>query len=184
MKLLNKTLLTQFPTFDEQALRQEILDNGIVFSFESGALLMDYGRIISDIPLVIRGGLRILRADEATGKEVFLYYVQPGQTCAMSLSCCTRHKRSEIKAIAEDNTELIMIPVEYMEVWLKKYPSWKNFIFETYQQSFDKLIHNIETISFQKLDQRLLDYLQRKARINNSHTFQITHQEIANELNS
>jgi len=102
----------------------------------------------------------------------------------MSMTCCSKQKKSEIKAIAEDQTRLIMIPVENMEIWLKKYPSWKNFIFQTYQNSYDKLMSYIESISFQKLDQRLLIYLQGKAKINHKNTFQITHQEIANELNS
>lgn len=173
-----------FPTLTERNLRAEILEKGVIFSFASGDLLMDYGRHISHIPLIIKGGLRILREDETSGKEVFLYYLKSGNTCAMSMTCCTQKKKSEIKAIAENNTELIMIPVENMEIWLKKYPSWKNFIFETYQNSYDKLMSYIEAISFQKLDQRILTYLQEKAIINQKNTFQITHQEVAHELNS
>ena len=173
-----------FPTLTERALRKEILERGIIFSFASGDVLMDYGRHISHIPLILKGGLRILRADDLSGKEVFLYYLKTGDTCAMSMTCCSQKQKSEIKAIAEDHTKLIMIPVENMEIWLKKYPSWKNFIFKTYQNSYSKLMSYIEAISFQKLDQRLLIYLQEKAKINHKNVFQITHQEIANELNS
>lgn len=173
-----------FPILTERGLREEILEKGVIFSFAAGDVLMNYGRHISHIPLIVKGGLRILREDELSGKEVFLYYLQSGDTCAMSMNCCSKKKKSEIKAIAEDQTELIMIPVENMEVWLKKYPSWKNFIFNTYQVSYEKLMSYIEAISFQKLDQRLLTYLQGKAVINHKTTFQITHQEIANELNS
>lgn len=177
-------IVQHFPTLTERNLRNEILEKGIVFSFAAGDVLMDYGRHISHIPLIIKGGLRILREDETSGKEVFLYYLKTGDTCAMSMTCCSQKKKSEIKAIAEDNTQLIMIPVENMEIWLKKYPSWKNFIFETYQNSYEKLMTNIKAISFQKLDQRLLAYLREKAIINHKTTFQITHQEIAHELNS
>lgn len=184
--MLNKSINLEqhFPVLTERELRAEIFEKGIIFSFASGDVLMDYGRHISHIPLILNGGLRILRADEITGKEVFLYYLQAGDTCAMSMTCCSNNKKSEIKAIAEDRTELIMIPVEHMEIWLKKYPSWKNFIFQTYQHSYDKLMSYIESISFQRLDQRLLIYLQEKAKINQKNTFQITHQEIAHELNS
>ncbi len=173
-----------FPSLTERQLRQEIFEKGIVFSFTSGDILMDYGRNISHIPLIIKGGLRILREDGTSGKEVFLYYLKSGETCAMSMSCCSQKQTSQIKAIAEDDTSLIMIPVENMEVWLKKYPTWKNFIFQTYQNSYDKLMSYIEVISFQKLDQRLLTYLKEKANINNKNSFHITHQQIANELNS
>ncbi len=173
-----------FPSLTERNLRAEILEKGVVFSFASGEVLMDYGRNISHIPLVLSGGLRILREDGDSGKEVFLYYLRPGDTCAMSMTCCSQHQTSQIKAIAEDQTELIMIPVGNMEVWLKKYPTWKNFIFETYQKSYDKLMGYIEAISFQKLDERILVYLQEKAKINNKNSFHITHQEIAREMNS
>ena len=184
--MLNKSINLEqhFPVLTERKLRAEIREKGIIFSFAAGDVLMDYGRHISHIPLILNGGLRVLRADEISGKEVFLYYLQSGDTCAMSMTCCSKQKKSEIKAIAEDQTRLIMIPVENMEIWLKKYPSWKNFIFQTYQNSYDKLMSYIESISFQKLDQRLLIYLQGKAKINHKNTFQITHQEIANELNS
>lgn len=173
-----------FPSLTERHLRNEIFEKGVIFSFASGDILMDYGRNISHIPLIIKGGLRILREDGSSGKEVFLYYLKSGETCAMSMSCCSQKQTSQIKAIAEDNTELIMIPVANMEVWLKKYPTWKNFIFQTYQNSYDKLMHYIEAISFQKLDQRLLTYLHEKATINKRNSFHITHQQIANELNS
>jgi len=184
MKKVSLNIEEIFPSLTERELRHEILKKGVVFSFASGDVLMDYGRNISHIPLIIRGGLRILREDGTSGKEVFLYYLRLGETCAMSMSCCSQKQTSQIKAIAEDNTELIMIPVENMEVWLKKYPTWKNFIFQTYQNSYDKLMNYIEAISFQKLDQRLLTYLREKAKINNKNSFHITHQQIANELNS
>lgn len=184
--MINTTIniTTIFPALKERLLLKEISEKGVLFSFASGDVLMDYGRNISHIPLIINGGLRILREDGHYGKEVFLYYLKSGETCAMSMTCCTQHQTSQIKAIAEDNTQLIMIPVENMEIWLKKYPSWKNFIFQTYQNSYNKLMDFIKTISFQKLDQRLLTYLQEKAKINNRNSFHITHQEIANELNS
>jgi len=184
--MINTTInITEFfPMLTERPLQKEISEKGVLFSFASGEVLMDYGRNISHIPLVIKGGLRILREDGNSGKEVFLYYLQSGETCAMSMTCCSQHQKSQIKAIAEDNTQLIMIPVANMEIWLKKYPSWKNFIFQTYQNSYAKLMEYIEAISFQKLDQRLLTYLQEKAKINNRNSCHITHQEIANELNS
>lgn len=173
-----------FPTLTERKLRNEILEKGTIFSFLAGDILMDYGRYISHIPLVLKGGLRILRQEGHNGREVFLYYLTTGQTCAMSLTCCNQQKTSRIKAIAETDTELLMIPVENMEIWLKQYPSWKNFIFETYQKSYDKLMDFVEELSFQQLDARVLSYLQQKITLTKNPKIQITHQEIANELNS
>lgn len=176
-------IIKYFPALTENALRKEIRNKGILFSFDSGDVLMNFGQIITHIPLVIEGGIRIIRQEES-GKEIFLYYLSSGETCAMSLSCCSQRKKSEIKAIAENGTVMLMIPIENMEIWLKQYPSWKNFIFETYQKSYDKLMQSVEALSFQKLDQRLLTYLKEKARISGKISFQMTHQEIADELNS
>ena len=179
-----QSLITIFPSLTEYSLRKEIADKGVVFSFAAGDVLMDYGRYISHIPIVLSGGIRILKEDPDLGKEVFLYYVKRGETCAMSLSCCSQKETSRIKAIAEDHTELVMIPVENMECWLNKYTTWKNFIFETYQKSYNKLMGYVTAISFQKLDERLLMYLQEKAAVCQCSSFHVTHQEIAQELNS
>jgi len=102
----------------------------------------------------------------------------------MSLSCCLANERSEIRAVAEENTQLIMLPVEFMDEWMLKYPSWKNFVMNTYRRRFEELLYTIDGIAFNKMDQRLWNYLIDKSTANNSRTVETTHQQIAYELNS
>ncbi len=143
---------------------------------------METGDAIQFIPIVQSGVLRIVRQDP-DGKEVFLYHLYPGQTCAMALNCCQSGKKSMVKAIAEDRTEILLIPVQQIEDWFK-YPEWRSFINTTYGNRFSELLNVIDMIAFNNLDKQLLHYLQQRAKAVNTKALYITHQEIADELHT
>ena len=116
-----------FPQFEESELINEIAANGKLIPVKTGDTLMDYGDFINLVPLVVKGVLKVNREDE-NGNEIFLYFIQGGQSCTMSFSCCIRKKRSEIRATVEDDALIIGVPVELVDAWLSKFQSWKNFI--------------------------------------------------------
>jgi CRP/FNR family transcriptional regulator len=120
--------------------------------------------------------------EDNDGKELLLYYLGENDSCAMSLTCCLSLRKSEVKAIAEEKTEMLMIPVEYVEKWMEKYPSWKSFVFGTYQKRFEEMLNAIDSIAFKKMDERLLEYLERKKNALNTKELNITHEEIANDI--
>jgi len=111
-----------------------------------------------------------------------MYYLGNGESCAMSLTCCLNARRSEIRAVAEETTEMVLLPVQSVEEWVVRYPTWRAFVFETYQRRFDDLLKTIDGVAFQKMDERLWHYLQRKAALSTSATVETTHEEIALEL--
>ena len=149
---------------------------------EKDEILMETGDAIQFIPIVQSGVLRIVRQNP-DGKEVFLYHLYPGQTCAMALNCCQSGKKSMVKAIAEDKTEILLIPVQQIEDWFK-YPEWRAFINTTYGNRFSELLNVIDMIAFNNLDKQLLHYLQQRAKAVNTKALYITHQEIADELHT
>lgn len=149
---------------------------------EKDEILMETGDAIQFIPIVQSGVLRIVRQDP-DGKEVFLYHLYPGQTCAMALNCCQSGRKSMVKAIAEDRTEILLIPVQQIEDWFK-YPEWRSFINTTYGNRFSELLNVIDMIAFNNLDKQLLHYLQQRAKAVNTKALYITHQEIADELHT
>ena len=149
---------------------------------EKDDILMETGDAIQFIPIVQSGVLRIVRQNP-DGKEVFLYHLYPGQTCAMALNCCQSGKKSMVKAIAEDKTEILLIPVQQIEDWFK-YPEWRAFINTTYGNRFSELLNVIDMIAFNNLDKQLLHYLQQRAKAVNTKALYITHQEIADELHT
>lgn len=167
----------------EDALLEEISRVGTFKEVPEGYKLMEIGQYIKTMPLLIDGAIKILRDDD-DGDELLLYFLERGETCAMTLSCCLGDTKSEIRAIAELNTKLIMIPVEKMEEWTAKYKSWRNFVFESYHNRLMEMFETIDSIAFLKMDERLLKYLQDKVKITNSDTIRATHQEIAYELHT
>ena len=173
--------LTNFDSTFEPALIKEIQQFGELKSFREGDLIMDYGKYIRMMPIVTKGTLKVLRMDE-NGKEILLYYLSSNESCSMAYSCCLEAKKSEVKAIAEEDGELIAIPHTKLDEWLCKYPSWKNYIMRSFNERFLELLKSIESIAFHKLDERLIAYLREKQRLSGSSVIKASHYLIADEL--
>jgi len=167
----------------EDALLQEINEVGTFKEVSEGYKLMEVGQYIKSMPLLVEGAIKILRDDE-DGDELLLYFLERGDTCAMTLTCCLGDTRSEIRAIAELDTKLIMVPIQKMEEWTGKYKSWRNFVFQSYHNRLMEMLDTIDSIAFMKMDERLLRYLRDKSKIVESPIIQSTHQEIAYELHT
>jgi CRP/FNR family transcriptional regulator len=167
--------------FLEKDLIEDILKCGEVKTFKEGEVIMDYGKKIKFMPLILSGTLRVMRRDEED-REILLYYLGSNESCAMAYACCMEAKKSEVKAIAEDNVELITIPHEKLDEWLVKYPSWKSYIFNSFTQRFNELLKSLESVAFHKLDERLVKYLKKKAKVSGKSAIQLSHNQIAEEL--
>jgi len=167
----------------EDALINEILEVGTFKEVPEGFKLMEIGSYIRSMPLLVSGAVKVLREDH-NGDELLLYYLEKGETCSMTMTCCMGQTKSEIRAIAETDTKLIMIPVQKMDLWSSKYKSWRNFVFESYHNRLNEMLNTVDNIAFHNMDERLLNYLKEKARINKDNTIHNTHQEIAYELHS
>lgn len=168
--------------FEEELVR-EIGEIGVLKTAKEGEVIMDIDDYINSMPLLLEGAIKILREDKE-GNELLLYFLERGDTCALSLSCCLGQTQSEIRAVAEKDTRYIMIPIEKIEEWSAKYKSWRNFVFESYHSRLSEMLQTIDTLAFMNMDERLLRYLQDKAKINQSEKIQVTHQEIAYDLNT
>lgn len=167
----------------EKGLLEEISNTAKIIAFKEGDALINTGQYIKSMPLLIDGVIKIMREDFDAG-ELLLYFLEKGDTCSMTLSCCIGEKKSEIKAIAETDGLVAMLPIQKMEEWLSRYHSWRSFVFQSYNNRFQELLNTIDNIAFMKMDERLYSYLLEKSKLSNSKTIEKTHQEIANELNS
>lgn len=178
---MSSSIPTPFDSPFEPALIAEMRQFGEIKSFKEGDLIMDYGKYIRMMPIIIKGNIKVFRKDE-NGKEILLYYLSSNESCSMAYSCCLEVKKSEVKAIAEDNVELIAIPYIKMDEWLCKYPSWKKYIMRSFNERFLELLRSIESIAFHKLDERLIAYLKEKHRLTGSSVIKGSHFLIADEL--
>lgn len=182
MKTIVEHLTETFPNFSS-ALKSEIIQYGRLMKLEEGETLMSIGGEFKIIPLIVSGSIKVLREDN-DGNELFLYYLKPGQTCAMSLNCFMLAKPSEVYAEAEEETVLIALTGDKVASWISEYPEWRNFVMGTFQMRFHEMLNTIDGIAFKQLDERLIDFLKDKADVHGSNTISITHQEIADNLNS
>ena len=167
----------------EDDLLDEINEVGVFKEFSSGDTLIDIGSYIRYIPLLLSGAIKILRYNE-DGDELLLYFLEKGDTCAVTLSCCMGHTKSDIRAVAEMDTKLVMIPINKMEEWIATYKSWRNFAFQSYHNRLQEMLEAIDSIAFLNMDERLIRYLLEKSKITKENIIQSTHQEIAYELHT
>ncbi|WP_158840311.1 Crp/Fnr family transcriptional regulator [Polaribacter sp. L3A8] len=177
------TLESNFGYLFEKELILEIQELGISKDFKEDVTIIEVGDYIKSMPLLISGAIKILREDEK-GDEIVLYYLEKGDTCAMTLSCCMGQTKSKIRAVAETNVELIMLPKEKMAEWLGKYKTWQAYILQTYHNRMDELLEALDTIAFLKMDERLFKYLKDKAMVTHSDLLNVTHKEISEDLHT
>ena len=167
----------------EEALLDEIAKVAVYKEFKADDYLIEIGDYIKTMPLLSTGAIKILREDE-NGDELLLYFLERGDTCAMTLTCCMGQSKSRIRAIAETDGAMLMIPVEKMEEWLTKYKTWRNFVFDSYNVRLNEMLEAIDTLAFMNLDERLYKYLTDKAKVIGDTEIKNTHQEIAYEMHT
>jgi CRP/FNR family transcriptional regulator len=175
------TLKNKLSHIFENKLVEEILGFAEVIEIKEGDIIMDYGKKVRFLPIIVNGTIRVMRKDEE-GREIILYYLTNNESCAMAYACCMEAKLSEVKAVAEDNVELIKIPHEKLDEWLMKYPSWKIYIFKSFTLRFNELLRSLESIAFHKLDERLINYLKNKSKLSGKSSLQLSHNQIAEEM--
>lgn len=181
-KLSPEILQKRFPEF-ETALCQEITDNGTWAHIEKGEHIMKNDQYIQSFPLVLDGLLRIYREDDK-GRETQLYYLNTGEVCSMALTCCVSRLKSNISAIAEEDADVMLVPVNFLDEWMSKYTSWKHFVMYSYKDRFDELIETIDSLAFKKMDERLIAFFEEYNSSTGNTEFKGTHEEIARALTS
>lgn len=182
----NKTnddlLRNNYPLFEEK-LVTEVEELGEFKIFPADEVLMRKGQFIRSTMLVLNGLIKIYREDDEGG-EFLMYYLKPGEACALSMVCAAKHEASPIMAKTVTETEVIMVPVDIMSEWVSKYKSWYQFVIETYRSRFDELLLTLDNVAFRSMDERLEFYLKRAQDAQQKNLIDISHQEIANELNT
>lgn len=171
----------QLPHISDPLLLKEIAKYGQVQLFEAGQTIIEAGQYIKMVPVVLEGSIKVMRTNDQ-GHDLFLYYIESGETCAVSLTCCSAMNASDVKAVAEEKTKILAIPARKHEEWTNEFKQWKDFVAQTYQKRFQSMFQAIDDIAFKKMDERLLKYLVVKSKQAKSNELSMTHQEIASEL--
>ena len=173
-----------FPDLTDIDLQNEIATVGMLKSFSKGEVIMGFGSYIKLVPLVVKGSIKVVREDDDDGRELLLYYLNKGETCSMSFSCCMMNKQSDIRTTAVEDSIIIAIPIKYVDEWMSNFKSWKRFVMSSYDGRMQEMIKTIDNIAFKKMDERLLKYLVKRSKVNQNNIIEATHQEIADDLNA
>jgi len=181
--MIKKLIKAKFSYSFEDGLLEEMAANGQYIEVLRGEKLIQSGEYMRTFPLLLTGLIKIFR-EEKEGAEIFLYYLTPGETCAVSLTCCMTAQRSSISAVAEEDAEMIVFPISKLEEWFVKFPSWKGFVMEVYQYRFEELLRSVDALAFQNMNQRLWAYLNERTTVIEHPEIEITHLEIARDLNT
>jgi len=174
-------LRNKFPGL-EDGLYADMIHYASVHEVKAGDTLLRVGQTIRSTMLILNGLVKLYRED-AEGKEFFIYHLDAGQACSLSMVCAANHETSEVLAKAITDVTLLSIPLEYMEQWMSKYKSWYQFVINSYRNRFEELLKTIDAIAFNNMDERLAFYLKKQVEKSGVH-LKITHQDIASDLNS
>lgn len=175
------SLAPLFPMLEPELI-EELESSASVHTFNAGDTLVKKNQYFKSALIVLEGLVKIYREDDEGG-EFFIYYLEPGQACALSMICASRRETSEIMAVAVKDTEILTIPFEVIDIWMTKYKSWNNFVLSTYRQRFEELLLTLDHVAFRNMDERLEFYLKRQAE-KLGKNLPLTHQQIADDLNS
>jgi len=168
------------PNIDNE-MKKELMENGTIKYFKAGEIILQENSYIKTLPIVLQGSLKVMREEE-DGKEILLYYIKAGETCVMSFLGGISNDKSKVKAVVEEDSEILLIPINNAQEWVSKYPSWCDFIFKLYHKRFEELLSVVNAMAFQKIDQRILDLLQKKKQLTGNNEINVTHQQLADEL--
>ena len=160
---------------------ERLSELGSVCTFNKNEVILNDQAYIRSIPIVTKGSIKVMQSDDDY-RELFLYHIQPGETCIMSFLGGMHNERSQIKAVAETDCEVLMVPIENAVKLVRDFPEWVEYIFRIYHKRFEELLQVVNEVSFKKMDERLLQFLQKKAQVGGQREITITHEEIANEL--
>jgi CRP/FNR family transcriptional regulator, anaerobic regulatory protein len=172
---------TNFEGNTTPAIREKLIELGTLKTFEEGETILSENSYIRVLPIVTSGSIRVMRTDEE-GREILLYYITPGETCIMSFLGGIHHDTSKVKAVAEEKSDIIFIPIDKINLLIKEYPEWLDYIFRLYHKRFEELLEVVNAVAFKKLDERLLNLLKTRSALAKSATITTTHEQIANEL--
>lgn len=177
-----ETFRETYKNIFEPELLQEIENIAQQKEIKAGNYITKVGNHVRFIPLILEGTVKVSRVND--NKEAFLYHIGKGETCTMTFTCCMQRKESEVNAYCEEDTILLMIPLEKMDEWMHLYSTWKSFVMNSFQQKFDELLNCIDQIAFMQLDERILRYLKELSTTSNSNLISISHSQIAKDLST
>ena len=178
---MEEIIRRHFPSLNDLKFVEELSSLSDFMDIPEGQVMMDYGRPITMIPLLYEGSVQVFRRDEE-GHEIFLYYLKPGDACAITLVCSGQDKISRIRAETLENSKFIAAPIKYMDKWMMEYRVWYKYVLQTYSYRFEEALKSFDQVAFNNMDERLKKFLKDHSAVVQDNVILLTHQQIADAL--
>ncbi|MDO9254214.1 MAG: Crp/Fnr family transcriptional regulator [Bacteroidales bacterium] len=161
-------------------LLQFIANEAIEMDIPADTTLLKTGTYVQSVPLVVKGLIRVSRNEE--DKELLLYYIRPGEMCIMSFSACCSNSASLIEAATLEESKILLIPSVKLREWITNFPTFNFYVYEMFNKRYLDLIDTIDQLIFNRLDERLYNYLKEKTVLSGNGHINVTHQQIATDM--
>ena len=159
--------------FLKRELVDLILRESNIKQIPKGVEILREQQYVKVLPIVIDGLVKVYsRFDE---KELLLYYIEPSQSCVMSFYAALKNTPSKVFAQTEEDSKIVLIPVQYLPSWLKEFPGFNELFYDQFNLRYSELLDTISHLLLDKMDKRLYDHLKRKTELMNNKSIKITH---------
>lgn len=148
-------------------------------SIKQGAVLFGPGSPANHLLLLVSGTVRVKQLSES-GREIVLYRVRSGESCALTSACLMAFEKYSAEGIAETDLEAVLVPRDCFDELMSISREFRAFVFEAYSKRITDLFLVIEEIAFKRMDVRLAERL--IALKGTQDTLHLTHHQLAIEL--
>ncbi|MEZ5842715.1 MAG: Crp/Fnr family transcriptional regulator [Hyphomicrobiaceae bacterium] len=154
--------------------------SGLV-SLPAGSHVYGPGQAPHAYLLLLAGTVRVQQVSEG-GREIVLYRVQTGESCALTTACLMSYEDYPAEAIAESDVVAAAIPRATFDELVARSDVFRRFVFQAFSTRLTDLFRIIEEVAFARLDIRLAQKLVERAH--GSDEVEATHGQLAAELGS
>jgi CRP/FNR family transcriptional regulator, anaerobic regulatory protein len=179
--LQGESWIRHFPGLNglTENLRRELVERSRIIGLPAGSHIFGPGQAPESFLLLIEGTIRVQQVSP-TGREIVLYRVVAGESCALTTACLMGYEDYLAEAIAETDIRAVAIPRATFDDLIARSAEFRRFVFTAFSQRVTNLFQVIEDVVFARLDIRMAQRLIELAGRDNH--IASTQQQLASEL--
>ncbi len=175
----NQFILDKFGFLGKEFLH-ELDKHAIVTDVKAKSEIIREGQKNKFVPFLIKGSIRVFTLND--GRELIYYYIRANDSCLMTFSSIFTDYVSRVYAIAEEDSQVMLIPVSVVHEWLIAFPAINRVFYHEYDKRFSDVMSMVNDAVFHRLDKRVLNYIRQQISLTGNNPIRLTHREIASNL--
>lgn len=147
----------------------------------AGTVLFSPGDAVKGYVIVLQGRVSVSLTG-ASGREMLLYAVTPGQSCIQSTLGLMGGEDYTAEAITEQDSRVVLLPKPLFMQLLDDSPSFRALVFSAFAGRMQTMMHLLEKVAFQRVECRLAAYMLERQDVDGH--ISSTQQELATAVGS